>query len=100
MWEQGYTVLENVASPEFLRELRAQAMATDPGGLHVLPKHAVFAQAALNEKLMAIAEFSVGGRIHLEQHGYVPETERRSGPRNTRRPDLDAGPPFRSTTSC
>ena len=65
LWEQGYTVLEDVASPELLRELRAQAMAADPGALHVLPKHAVFAQAALNEKLMAIAEFSVGAGFIL-----------------------------------
>ena len=65
LWEEGYTVLEDVASPEFLRELRAQAMAADPAGLHVLPKHAVFAQAALNEKLMAIAEFSVGAGFIL-----------------------------------
>ena len=65
LWEQGYTVLEDVASPELLRELRAQAMAADPGGVHVLPKHPVFAQAALNEKLMAIAEFSVGAGFIL-----------------------------------
>ncbi len=62
LWEQGYTVLEDVASPEFLEEMRA---ASTGNALHVLPKHPVFAQAALNEKLMAIAEFSVGAGFLL-----------------------------------
>ena len=78
LWEQGYTVLEDVASPELLRELRAQAMAADPGALHVLPKHAVFAQAALNEKLMAIAEFSVGAGFILSN--MATSLKRKGGP--------------------
>ncbi len=76
LWEQGYTVLEDVASPEFLRELRAQAMAADPAGVHVLPKHPVFAQAALDEKLMAIAEFSVGAGFILS---HMATTLKRKG---------------------
>ena len=78
LWEQGYTVLEDVASPELLRELRAQAMAADPGALHVLPKHAVFAQAALNEKLMAMAEFSVGAGFILSN--MATSLKRKGGP--------------------
>ena len=62
LWEKGYTVLEDVASPEFLQEMRA---ATKGDALHVLPNHPVFAQAALNDKLMAIAEFSVGAGFLL-----------------------------------
>ena len=62
LWEQGYTVLEDVASPEFLQELRA---ASKENAVHVLPKHPAFAQAALNDKLMAIAEFSVGAGFLL-----------------------------------
>ncbi len=62
LWEQGYTVLEDVASPEFLQEMRA---ASKENAVHVLPKHPAFAQAALNDKLMAIAEFSVGAGFLL-----------------------------------
>ena len=66
LWEQGYTVLEDVASPEFLEQMRAASDA-NANAFHVLPKHPVFAQAALNEKLMAIAEFSVGAGFLLSQ---------------------------------
>ena len=66
LWEQGYTVLEDVASPEFLEQMRAASDA-NANAYHVLPKHPVFAQAALNEKLMAIAEFSVGAGFLLSQ---------------------------------
>lgn len=62
LWEEGYTVLEDVASPEFLEEMRA---ATKGNALHVLPDHPVFAEAALNDKLMAMAEFSVGAGFLL-----------------------------------
>ncbi|NNL84428.1 MAG: hypothetical protein HKP27_02190 [Myxococcales bacterium] len=66
LWEQGWTVLEDVASPEFLDELRtATQEAGEPGALHLLPKHPAFARAALNEKLMAIAEYSVGAGFLL-----------------------------------
>lgn len=64
LWEKGYTVLEDAATPEFLEALRA-ATDSNEHSLHVLPKHPVFAQAVLNDKLMAIAEFSVGAGFLL-----------------------------------
>lgn len=76
LWEQGYTVLEDVASPELLRDLRAQTMTADPAAAHVLPKHPAFAQAALNEKLMALAEFSVGAGFILS---HMATTLKRKG---------------------
>ena len=60
LWEQGYTVLEDVASPEFLAQMRARRTRMRTL-FHVLPKHPVFAQAALNEKQPAIAEFAPVG---------------------------------------
>ena len=70
--EHGYTVIHDVATPEFNQRFREAILRTAPkrtgdkavGGNMMLAKDPVFAEAVTNPKLMAMAEFSVG-RGHL-----------------------------------
>ena len=64
---EGWTVIENAADPEFITRLRNAIIQHTPltgaessttGGL--VGKETVFDEAAINPKLMAVAEFSVG----------------------------------------
>lgn len=72
LMEEGYTVIENVASPEFNERLREAIIRTAPDGSEGQPRGVnmalnrdpVFGEAIVNPKLMAMAEFSVG-RGHL-----------------------------------
>jgi len=73
--EQGWTVVENAATPEFNDRLRQKILelsgATTEtgagGGNMMLAKDPVFAEAVLNPNLMALAEFSVGRGFLLSQ---------------------------------
>ena len=65
--EEGYTIIENVASPEFTDRLRDTMLRTTPvdesgsgSGMMMLGKDPAYAEAVLNPKVMAMAEFSVG----------------------------------------
>ncbi len=88
LWEQGYTVVEDAAPPEYWRDLRAailKAASADPGaragsmGSTLMPKYPVVAEAAINPKMMALAEFSVGAGFILSN---VASSIRRKGDRN------------------
>ena len=64
---EGYTIVENVAEPEFVARLRntilESALVDEAGAgssMMVLGRDPVYAEAALNPKVMAMAEFSVG----------------------------------------
>ncbi len=73
--EQGWTVVENAATPEFNERLREKivelsgaAPDTGAGGANMLlAQDPVFAEAILNSKLMALAEFSVGRGFLISQ---------------------------------
>ena len=73
--EQGWTVIENAATPEFNDRLRAKILelsGAEPetgggGGNMLLAKDPVFAEAVLNPKLRALAEFSVGRGFLISQ---------------------------------
>jgi hypothetical protein len=68
--EQGWTVLQDVASSGFNDKLRQTILdiAGDfPGANMLLAKDPVFAEAVLRPKLMALAEFSVGRGFLLSQ---------------------------------
>jgi hypothetical protein len=73
--EEGWTVVENAATPEFndrlrqkILELSGATLETGGGGGNMmLAKDPVFAEAVLNPKLMALAEFSVGRGFLLSQ---------------------------------
>jgi ectoine hydroxylase-related dioxygenase (phytanoyl-CoA dioxygenase family) len=81
MKELGYTVIENVASPEFFSRLRAaiqRCCAEDRGQYFnisekgetsdmLLARDDVFAEAALNPKLLAMMEFMCGKNFLLSQ---------------------------------
>ena len=56
---EGWTVIENAADPEFVAHLRKRILK-DGTNFMRLDKAPVYAEAALNPKVMAIAEFSVG----------------------------------------
>ena len=65
--EEGWTIVENAADPAFVARLRKAILETadvdDTGNGNVgslLAKDPVFAEATLNPKVMALAEFSVG----------------------------------------
>ena len=65
--EEGWTIVENAADPAFVARLRKTILETadvdDTGNGNVgslLAKDPVFAEATLNPKVMALAEFSVG----------------------------------------
>ena len=67
---EGWTVVENAASPEFNDRLRATILDLTkgrPGKQMLLTKDPVFAEAVLNPNLMALAEFSVGRGFLLSQ---------------------------------
>lgn len=77
---QGWTVVENVASIEVNDRLRQAIIDASPkmaegqatGSNMLLTKDPVFAEAALNPYLMAMAEFSVGrGHLLLQMAGSV-----------------------------
>lgn len=57
--EQGWTVIENAADPDFFARLRKRILMD---GTHFmrLGKDPIYAEAILNPMVMAIAEFSVG----------------------------------------
>ena len=79
LWEQGYTVLEDVASPEDWRNLRAAIQSAGyPYGMGetILQKYPIVAEAVINSKMMALAEFSVGAGFILSN---VVSTIRRKG---------------------
>lgn len=60
---EGWTVVEQAAAPEFNARLRSKILElcrSRGGGNMLLVKDPVFAEAVLNPKLMALAEFSVG----------------------------------------
>ena len=72
--EQGYTVVEDVAPPDFIARLRERVLelgrpqdddAIEYGAMLLLDKDPLIAEAALNAKLMAMAEFSVGAGFLL-----------------------------------
>jgi ectoine hydroxylase-related dioxygenase (phytanoyl-CoA dioxygenase family) len=81
MRENGYTVIENVASPAFFVRLRAaiqRCCAVDRGQYFnitakgesadlLLDRDDVFAEAVLNEKLLAMMEFMCGRNPLLSQ---------------------------------
>jgi ectoine hydroxylase-related dioxygenase (phytanoyl-CoA dioxygenase family) len=66
---EGWTVIENVADPAFNDHFRARILelAGDTGANMLLAKDPVFAEAILNPKLMALAEFSVGRGFLISQ---------------------------------
>ncbi|MYE23813.1 MAG: phytanoyl-CoA dioxygenase family protein [Gammaproteobacteria bacterium] len=87
LWEQGYTVVEDAAPPEYWRDLRAtilKAASGDPGaragsmGSTLMPSYPVVAEAAINPKMMVLAEFSVGAGFILSN---VASSIRRKGDR-------------------
>lgn len=62
---EGWTIVENAASPEFFDRLRKAIVATTEAANsrskgRLLREDAVSAEAALNPSVMALAEFSVG----------------------------------------
>ena len=63
---EGYTVVQDAAPPEFLARLRQTILdKANPYGSLLADKDPIFAEAALNPKLCALAEFSVGGGFLL-----------------------------------
>ena len=71
---EGWTVVEGAASEEFNARLRAKIRELSPepqgkvrGTNLLLAKDPVFAEAALNPSIMAIAEFSVGRGFLITQ---------------------------------
>lgn len=67
---EGWTVIENAASAEFterLRETILRLSAPHGGARMLLAKDPVFAEAVLNPKLLAMAEFSVGRGFLISQ---------------------------------
>jgi ectoine hydroxylase-related dioxygenase (phytanoyl-CoA dioxygenase family) len=67
---EGWTVLEDAATPEFNERLRAKVLELSggPGGANMLlAKDPVFAEAIMNPKLMAMAEYSVGRGFLISQ---------------------------------
>jgi hypothetical protein len=66
---EGWTVIEDAATPEFNARFRETIKACCPkgGGNMLLAKDPVFAEAILNPKLLAMAEFSVGRGFLISQ---------------------------------
>jgi hypothetical protein len=68
--EEGWTVIRNAASPEFNERFRNRILdiAGERGGANMLlAKDPVFAEAILNPRLQAMAEFSVGRGFLISQ---------------------------------
>jgi hypothetical protein len=63
---EGWTVVENVADPEFNEQFRAKIMELGSGNM-LLAKDPIFADAIMMPKLMAMAEFSVGRGFLISQ---------------------------------
>ena len=66
---EGWTVIEDVATPSFNARFREKIKALCPGGggNMLLAKDPIFADAILNPKLLAMAEFSVGRGFLMSQ---------------------------------
>ncbi len=66
---EGWTVIENAASPEFNAALRKSILDVTRrrGGNMLLAAHSDFAEAVLNPRLLALAEYSVGRGFLLSQ---------------------------------
>ncbi len=68
---EGYTVIENVASTKFNEAFRDKILeisgSSDTPMNMLLRKDPIFAEAVLNPKLMAMAEFSVGRGFLISQ---------------------------------
>jgi len=66
---QGWTVIEDAASAEVNAALRATILDLCPkgGGNMLLHKDPIFAEAVMNPKLLAMAEFSVGRGFLISQ---------------------------------
>ncbi len=64
--EEGWTVVEDVASSEFNERLRHKIQDVG-GGNMLLAKDPVFSEAVLSPKLLAMAEFSVGRGFLISQ---------------------------------
>ena len=82
LWEQGYTVIEDATPSEYWQELRKTILkAGYPGALGstLMGKYPNVAEAAVNPKMMALAEFSVGAGFILSN---VASSIRRKGDRN------------------
>ena len=59
--DEGYTVVHDAASPDFVARLREVILEkVNPYGSLLAHQDPVFAEAALNPKLRALADFSVG----------------------------------------
>jgi hypothetical protein len=67
--EEGWTVIENAADPDFTNRLRETILrlARNGGANMLLAKDSVFAEAILNPSLQAMAEFSVGRGFLISQ---------------------------------
>ena len=57
--EEGWTIIENAADPDFFARLRRTILDSE-GQYRLLRHEPIFAEAAINPKVMALAEFSVG----------------------------------------
>ncbi len=66
---EGWTVIENVATPGFNASFREKIKELCPGGggNMLLAKDPIFADAILSPKLLAMAEFSVGRGFLISQ---------------------------------
>ena len=64
--QEGWTVVEDGASPEFNERLRGKIQELG-GGNMLLAKDPVFPEAVLSPKLLAMAEFSVGRGFLISQ---------------------------------
>ena len=66
---EGWTVIEDVATPDFNARLREKIKELCPGGggNMLLAKDPIFADAILSPKLLAMAEFSVGRGFLISQ---------------------------------
>ncbi|MFQ5697252.1 MAG: phytanoyl-CoA dioxygenase family protein [Myxococcota bacterium] len=66
--ELGYTVVEDAGTLEFIARLRERVLEQGhPYAFQLLDKDPLFAEAVLNPRLMAMAEFSVGAGFLLSQ---------------------------------
>ena len=82
---EGYTIIENVAAPEFVARLRNTILESTTAGetgsgssMMVLGRDPVYAEAALNPRVMAMAEFSVG-RLSARQPNSLDPYPREAG---------------------
>ena len=66
---EGWTVIEDAASAQFTARLRGKILEVNGGrgGNRLLARDALFAEAVLNPKLLALAEFSVGRSFLISQ---------------------------------